>query len=728
MLQKVKSLKISHKLILLTVVMAVPTILMVWYMDARNALIASTRNEQRGVEYLRVVRSLFEHVPQHNGVSAALIGGDQSLRGTQLNLENMVQSDLTSLDTVDQKYGADYGTKDKVASIQRGWSEIKQRVSRFTAKENTDAHAALVADIIDLMRTVGDKSELILDPEMHAYYMMSTMLIEVPQTAEQLSQIRGAGLAVASAGSATDAQRAQLNAMAARVPAMNANIRRSMQIALAGNSARDQKLSSIMNGALAASDALIQYTDEELVKPKSIRTNAKQYYDSSTAAIGEYLKLFDSNADQLYETLEARVSSYRKEQFTNAGIALFFLLLAGGLAVFIIRGLNRQIGAMANLFSSLGIGDFSARAEVYSEDELGQAALSLNTMLDSVLNLIQSREERDSIQDGIQKLLEEIGGLAEGDLTSEAEVTTAITGAIADAFNNVTEQLRGVIGKVQDTTLAVSSSAIEVQTTAEHLATGSESQALQIVEASAAIDEMTVSIHQVSGNASSAAGVADLALKNAKQGAEAVLKTIDGMNGIRQQVQQTAKRIKRLGESSQEIGEIVQLINDIAERTTILALNASIQAAMAGDAGKGFAVVAAEVERLAEHSTEATKKISGLIKSIQTDTNEAVSAMEETTREVVAESVLANEAGSRLSEIEKVSTQLAEIIQSISLASKQQSRGSEGVAKSMSEISQVTQQTAAGAKQAAVSIRRLAELADDLRGSLGRFKLPKKAA
>ena len=147
-----------------------------------------------------------------------------------------------------------------------------------------------------------------------------------------------------------------------------------------------------------------------------------------------------------------------------------------------------------------------------------------------------------------------------------------------------------------------------------------------------------------------------------------------------------------------------------------------------GDAGKGFAVVAAEVERLAEHSTEATKKISGLIKSIQTDTNEAVSAMEETTREVVAESVLANEAGSRLSEIEKVSTQLAEIIQSISLASKQQSRGSEGVAKSMSEISQVTQQTAAGAKQAAVSIRRLAELADDLRGSLGRFKLPKKAA
>jgi twitching motility protein PilJ len=199
------------------------------------------------------------------------------------------------------------------------------------------------------------------------------------------------------------------------------------------------------------------------------------------------------------------------------------------------------------------------------------------------------------------------------------------------------------------------------------------------------------------------------------------------MSGIRLQVQQTAKRIKRLGESSQEIDEIVRLIGDIADRTSILALNASIQAAMAGDAGKGFAVVAEEVERLAERSTEATKKIASHIKSIQTDTNEAIAAMEETTREVVGGSNLANEAGRKLSEIEQVSNHLAELIQSISLAAKQQTRGSESVAKSMSDISQVTQQTAAGAKQAAVSIRKLSELGDQLRTSLDRFKLPTAA-
>jgi twitching motility protein PilJ len=203
-----------------------------------------------------------------------------------------------------------------------------------------------------------------------------------------------------------------------------------------------------------------------------------------------------------------------------------------------------------------------------------------------------------------------------------------------------------------------------------------------------------------------------------------VTKTIGGMEGIRQQVQQTAKRIKRLGESSQEIGEIVELISDIADRTSILALNASIQAAMAGEAGKGFAVVAEEVERLAERSTEATKKISGLIKSIQSDTNEAISAMEETTQEVVGGSRLADEAGRRLGEIESVSNQLAEIITGIAATAQQQAKGSESVARSVADISTVTQQTAAGAKQAAGSISDLANLAGQLRDSMSRFKLP----
>jgi len=406
------------------------------------------------------------------------------------------------------------------------------------------------------------------------------------------------------------------------------------------------------------------------------------------------------------------------------GVVLAATVIVVIVAIIVSGGLTAQIDKISELFAMVGMGDFEARAEVVSRDELGEMAFSLNAMLDNTLTLIQSSEEREQMQDSIMKLLGEIGGVADRDLTVEAEVTADMTGAIADSFNMMIEQLRDVISDVQDTTLQVSASANEVQATTEHLAVGSEEQAAQIVDTSAAIDEMAVSIQQVSENAALSATVGEQAVNNAQQGSSAVQETVDGMNRIREQVQETSKRIKRLGESSQEIGEIVQLISDIADRTSILALNASIQAAMAGDAGRGFAVVAEEVERLAERSTEATKQIDTLIRAIQNETYEAVAAMETMTNEVVEGSDLAHNAGTALEEIETVSTRLGELIQSISLASKQQARGSETIARSMNEIAEVTQQTAAGTKQAAVSINNLSMLADDLRGSVSTFKLP----
>ncbi len=394
------------------------------------------------------------------------------------------------------------------------------------------------------------------------------------------------------------------------------------------------------------------------------------------------------------------------------------------LALVISRTIIGQINSISDLFKKIGVGDYTARSEVASKDELGQMAQNLNTMLDTVLSLVQTQEERDALQTSILKLLEEVSDAAEGDLTVEAEVTTDATGAIADSFNFMIGQLREVIGNVQAATVQVSASANEIQTTAEHLSQGSEVQSTQIIDTSTAIDEMSHSIQQVSENASVSSKVAEQALINAQQGAIAVQDTIDGMNRIRNQVQETAKRITRLAESSREIGEIVQLMADIADRTSILALNASIQAAMAGEAGRGFAVVAEEVERLAERSTEASQQISNLVKTIQSETYEAATAMEESTREVVTGSTLANEAGQALGQIETVSTQLAQLIQSISHSSKQQARGSEAVAHSMNEIAEVTQQTAAGTKQAAVSINNLATLADELRSSVSTFKLP----
>ncbi len=438
----------------------------------------------------------------------------------------------------------------------------------------------------------------------------------------------------------------------------------------------------------------------------------------------KFADLSNTSAQSAFASTETVLAAVRR----NIGITgILLTILALAAAFYLARLVLRQVNSISQTFTRIGIGDFGARAEVLGRDELGVTSRSLNAMLDNTLSLIQSREERDSIQGSIVKLLDEVSGVADGDLTREAEVTADVTGAIADSFNLMISELRRIISTARDTTFQVSSAANQIQSTAQHLAEGSERQSSELAGTSAAVDELAVSVAQVSESSVQAASVADQALATAKQGAEAVSKTIEGMSSIRQQVQETAKRIKRLGESSQEVGEIVQLIGDIADRTSILALNASIQAAMAGEAGRGFAVVAEEVERLAERSAEATKRIGTLIKSIQSETTEAVAAMEATTREVVGGSSLANEAGQALGAIQSVSNRLAEIIQSISLAAKQQARGSEGVARAMNDISQGTQRTAAGTKQAAVSIRNLAGLADDLRESMDRFRLPERS-
>ncbi len=327
-------------------------------------------------------------------------------------------------------------------------------------------------------------------------------------------------------------------------------------------------------------------------------------------------------------------------------------------------------------------------------------------------------------QEAILRLLDEMGSLAEGDLTVRATVTEDITGAIADSINFAVEALRSLVTTINETAVQVAAAAQETQATAMHLAEAAEQQAQQITSASAAINEIAVSIDEVSKNSAESADVAQRSVQIAGKGAAMVRQTIQGMDNIRDQIQETSKRIKRLGESSQEIGSIVELINDIAEQTNILALNAAIQAASAGDAGRGFAVVADEVQRLAERASNATKRIETLVQTIQSDTNEAVSSMEQTTAEVVAGARLAEDAGLALGEIEKVSNDLADLIQNISEAARQQSAAATNISATMNVIQEITTQTSVGASQTAESIGNLAQLAADLRRSVADFKLP----
>lgn len=328
-----------------------------------------------------------------------------------------------------------------------------------------------------------------------------------------------------------------------------------------------------------------------------------------------------------------------------------------------------------------------------------------------------------SNQEAILNLLDEMGDLADGDLTVKAEVAENITGAIADSINYTIDSLRDLVAEINRATEQVNQATAQAQNTSDSLLSAAELQSQQITETSEAVNHMTQSMLLVSSNAEEASAVARRSLEVTTQGSQAVQNTIAGMNEIRTQIQETSKRIKRLGESSQEISEIVDLISDITEQTNILALNAAIQAASAGEAGRGFTVVAEEVQRLAERSSEATKQISAIVKTIQTDTNGAVSAMEKSTEGVVEGARLSDAAGQALGEIENVTNNLARLIEGISSATEAQTQAATTVGLNMQQIQNITSQTSEGTKETANSIGQLTSLAEELRGSVAGFKL-----
>ncbi|MBI1358447.1 MAG: HAMP domain-containing protein [Acidobacteria bacterium] len=711
-MQLLRNLRISHKLALIVAVMGVPiAVLGYLYVGVLVAQTEAVREELAGHERLRRLRDVVTAVALHR--AAAEDGNAGALAEAAARADAAIQK----VDAADRSLQVD----PRWVRFRTDWAQLAQQGGAGTDADGANRHAVLASNLNSLLARVGEDSKLLMDPDIDAHFLSSATLEALPAWLAELAELRGSARLAADAEPAqVDSYRQTMSVLLADLDRELRDIERGVDALGTRNPALSQSLSQPLErtrDALAALGDQVRARTEEagpvLTAADAVRQAALSLYDAALAGLGA--------------ELSERLDRLERDRILQFLLVIFVLALAVLLVMYSNRVITGQIWEINRLVRQISIGDLAARARVTSQDELGRMTESLNAMLDDTLAKVQSSEERDRIQNSIQKLLEDISGVAEGDLTKEAEVTAEVTGAIADSFNYMIVELRGIIAQVQNTTLQVSVAASQIQESAERLAQGSEHQSAQIVDTSAAVEEMAGSIRQVSATALSAAKVAQNALENSRRGAEAVSKTVDGMNAIRGQVQETAKRIKRLGESSQEVGEIVELIGDIADRTSILALNASIQAAMAGDAGRGFAVVAQEVEGLAERATESTKRIAGLIRSIQDDMNAAVRAMEDTTREVVGGSTLANEAGDTLERIETVSGQLEQLIRSISEASTHQAAGSDSVASAMGEISQGTLQTADGARQAAGSIRDLAVLADELRKSVSRFKIPARA-
>ena len=562
----------------------------------------------------------------------------------------------------------------EMQAVQRDWEQLLDNTNAILASEQT---------VLSLHQVAATLAETI--PQLQ---------VEYEKVVEILLQ-RGA-----PAGQVALAQRQTL--LAERIlGAVNTVLAGDENAAqAAGTFGRDaNRFGQVLNGMLEGNEGLrISEVEEKDARARLLE-------------IAELFQFVSGSVDEILET------SPQLSHVRAAADQIFSLS----------QTLLDEASVLANGFENLAN---SRYLDIIGGYVLGLLALASIILIGLVMvretnrQLRETAEKNERNQNAIMRLLDEIEDLADGDLTVTASVTEDFTGTIADSINYSIDQLRELVATINLTAGQVAGAVQETQATAMQLAEASEHQAQQLAEASGAVQQMAQSIDQVSANASESSAVAERSVAIANKGNEVVHNTIHGMDNIREQIQDTAKRIKRLGESSQEIGDIVSLIDDIADQTNILALNAAIQASMAGDAGRGFAVVADEVQRLAERSSAATRQIETLVRAIQADTNEAVISMEQTTTEVVRGARLAHDAGVALEEIEGVSQNLADLIQRISNAAQEQTRSAAQISLTMNVIQQITNQTSSGSTATADSIGNLAKMARQLRRSVSGFTLP----
>ncbi len=441
--------------------------------------------------------------------------------------------------------------------------------------------------------------------------------------------------------------------------------------------------------------ALVKLYQETKARGGTILTNLpglNAARDAQTAIVGDSEALRKN-----LETVQERLESEGRIGIPTIIMLVLFALLAGAGGYGFLRLYVTEQGQRASLAQS-------RRLEAEGQEQ-------------------EAKRVNDANQAAILRLMNELQGVAEGDLTQQATVTEDITGAIADSVNYTVEELRTLVSQVQGTVSRVAATTEQVEANSTELLAASSEQLREIRDTGESVLQMAGRINNVSTQAQETAGVARQSLLAAESGLKAVQNTIGGMNSIRDQIQETSKRIKRLGESSQEIGEITELISDITEQTNVLALNAAIQAASAGEAGRGFSVVAEEVQRLAERSADATRQIAALVKTIQTDTQDAVGAMERSTQGVVEGTRLTDAAGTALAEIDKVTRQLTDLVASISQQSLSEAQSANVVAANIQHIFAVTEQTGEGTRSTAQMVRELSRTAEELNQSVARFKI-----
>ena len=706
------------------------------------------QEELSGVGPMNITLKTIQLVQQHRGLSAAVLGGNEAQAEPRRSKEAEVNQTIATMD----KQLAEDGRstlQESWAKLKQEWKTLAEGVTNQTTdtRKSFDAHTQMIARILLFVELVADDYKLSLDPDPHTYFLIQATSNHLPALVEKLGQARalGAGrLAEAARLRATSGDPTQAITEADRI--RMSNILSSLQESTEASyrfidkaiNAKAEIRAKLEQEALSSKEASVQLEQlarKEIIAAPVLNFDSSTYLKTFTNGIDAQFKFIATISNVLQEEIAATIVTRRRHQIINTVEILVALVLAVLVATFTVRNITSTVNTLQHAVERVRAGDATALQQVEAQDEVGDLGRTVNDLLEEGLAVQKkieaekkkAEDENDTLNNSVITLLTAVNQLSQRDLTVRAPVTQDIIGTVADSVNQLTEETGRVLQGVSDIAHQVEKGSGNVRSQGQLVTQTAAADRISVGQMIERLAKSTVSMNQVVDLTVQSNKSSEQATLATATALETVNSTVKGMESIRETMAETEKRIKRLGERSQEISGIVNLINTISERTHVLALNASMQAAVAGEAGRGFAVVAEEVQRLAESSRNATQQISTLVSNIQLETNETTNTVNRTISQVVQGSELAHKAGEQMRVTQQRTAELVGQVQRIATASEQQKALSAELLETVQSIGKSSERTSQQIDTQNTETEALLGLARNLVQSVSVFKLKKSA-